>query len=61
MTKMMTIIMLAVLGIPAGLGESPIAGGTMNGCGRWRDKSGQTLKALQEASAGVPLTDGSES
>jgi hypothetical protein len=56
----MTIIMLAVPGTPAGLDESPIAGGTMNGRGRWRDKSGQTLRALQEASAGVPLTDGSE-
>jgi hypothetical protein len=46
MTKMMTIIMLAVPGTPAGLGESCIAGGTMNGRGRWRDKSGQTLRAL---------------
>ena len=33
----------------------------MNGCARWRNKSGQTLRALHEASAGVPLTDGSES
>jgi hypothetical protein len=34
MTKMMTIIMLAVLGLPAGFGESPIAGGVMNSRGR---------------------------
>ena len=61
MAKMMTIIMLAVLDILAGPGESPIAGGTMNGRGRWRDKSGQTLRALQKAPAGVSLTDGSES
>ena len=58
---MMTIIMLALLGISAGHGGSPIAKGTTNAGARWRDKSGQTPRALQEASAGGPLTDGSES